>query len=101
MNIVKDYLPEGAVLIRFMVDETWIYNQMTILVIENDIAHIKGWIGKPPTKDHFQALSDHFPQCKYAVWERVKDDGRIVPIKLKLPTPNETPKSTMILNPCK
>ncbi len=100
MNIIKDILPEGAVLVRFMIEDTWQYDQMTILMFEGDTVHVKGWIGKPPTREHFQALSDLFPDYKNVVWERIREDGKIHPIKLNLPKPNKNPKAKIIENPC-
>ena len=100
MRIVVDSVPEGAFLARIMVGDTWTYDQMTVLVLENETVHIKGWIGKPPTKELFQALRDLFPKMTFACWERIRKDGTIHMVKIPLPEPSEIPTATLIINPC-
>lgn len=100
MRIVVDTVPEGAMLARIMVDDTWSYDQMTLLVFKDSIVHIKGWIGKSPSRELFQAIRDLFPTMTHVSWERIRGDGSIHAVLLPLPEPNEIPAATLIVNPC-
>lgn len=99
MRVVMDILPQNALLARFMIGNTWSYDSMTVLIFEGTTVHIKGWIGKPPTKDMFQCLSDNFPEIKTVKWERIKSDDTVHVVELPLPKPNPIPESKIILNP--
>lgn len=77
MIIEPTVLPPGSMLCRFCEYPGGPYDQMTAVVVEDDMLMIHGWIGKPPSHRVWRAAKEQlFPHIRRVGWIRLVNGER-------------------------